>query len=196
MPRLARVLVDAGYYHIVTRGNDRRKLFRYTQDYKYFLKVTKRYVKKFQIDLIHYCLMPNHIHLLLQAQKADGLPKFMQAVLQVYASYFRKRYNSAGFVFQNRYKSHLINKDSYLLECGRYIERNPLRAKITEDLFNYPWSSFSLYAKGKVSDIITLINPLYLELAKTEEERQQRFQSYVLEERPYEHIIDKEFRIG
>jgi len=71
--------------------------------------------------------MPNHIHLLVQAQKAKDLPKFMQGILQVYAHYYRKKYCSAGFVFQNRYKSSFIDKDSYLLECARYIERNPLK---------------------------------------------------------------------
>lgn len=195
MPRTARILIDEGYYHIVTRGIDRRKLFRYPQDYKYFLGVIKKYLSKFKINILHYCLMSNHLHLLVQATKADELPKFMQAILQVYASYFRKKYKSVGFVFQNRYKSSFIEKDAYLLECSRYIERNPLRANITADLLSYPWSSFSFYVKGKVSDIITLVNPLYLELSETEEARQQYYKRYVLEERPYEHIIDKEFRI-
>lgn len=195
MPRRPRILVDGGYYHIITRGIDRRKLFRYPQDYKFFLKVIKRYLQKFQVKIIHYCLMSNHMHLLIHTEKARDLPKFMQAILQVYASYYRNKYNSIGFVFQNRYKSSLIDKDSYLLECARYIERNPLRAKITTDLLNYPWSSFSFYAKGITTDIIKMVNPLYLELAKIEEERQKRYRDYILEERPYEHIIDKAFGI-
>ncbi len=195
MPRRARILVSGGYYHIVTRGIDRRKLFRYRQDYKYFLEITKRYLVKFKIQILNYCLMSNHIHLLIRTDEAEDLPKFMQAALQVYASYFRKKYNSVGFVFQNRYKSCLIDKDSYLLECARYIERNPLRAKITDDLLNYPWSSFSFYAKGIKDDIIKTVNFLYLELAKTEQERQQKYYNYVTEERPYEHIVDKAFRI-
>jgi len=196
MPRKPRVISDGGYYHIVTRGIDRRKLFRYRQDYQYFLKIIKRYLQKFQVNIIHYCLMSNHIHLLIQAQKAEDLPKFMQAILQVYASYFRKKYSSVGFVFQNRYKSSFIDKDTYLLECSRYIERNPLRAKITNELLSYPWSSFSFYAEGREDDIIKALNPLYLELANTEQERMQRYKCYILEERPYEHIVDKAFRIG
>jgi putative transposase len=195
MPRRARILVDGGYYHILSRGNDKRKLFRYKQDYYIFLKVIKTYLNKFKIDLLNYCLMPNHIHLLIQAQEARDLPKFMQAVLQVYASYFRKKYQSTGFVFQNRYKSLLIDKDTYLMECGRYIERNPLRAKITDNLLEYPFSSFSFYTKGKDNGIILTKNPLYLELAQTDCERQQRYSDYVLEERPYEHIVDQAFKI-
>jgi putative transposase len=196
MPRKPRVISDGGYYHIVTRGIDHRKLFRYRQDYQYFLEIIKKYLQKFQINIIHYCFMPNHIHLLIQAQKAEDLPKFMQAILQVYASYFRKKHNSVGFVFQNRYKSSFINKDSYLIECGRYIERNPLRAKITDDLSSYRWSSFSFYAEAREDDIIKALNPLYLELANTDQARMQRYKCYILEERPYEHIVDKAFRIG
>lgn len=195
MPRRPRILVDGGYYHIVTRGNDRRKLFRYRQDYKYFLEIIKKYLDKFQVSILNYCLMPNHIHLLIQAQKSQDIPKLMQAVLQVYASYFRKKYNSVGFIFQNRYKSCLIDSDSYLLECGRYIERNPLRAKITDNLLNYPWSSFCFYVKGIEDGIIKTPNPLYLELAPTEQERQQRYHIYVFEERPYEQIVDAALRI-
>ena len=195
MPRRPRILAEGGYYHILTRGNDRRKLFRYKKDYIYFLKIIKRYLKKFQVDIIHYCLMPNHLHLLIQAKKAGDLPKFMQAILQVYANYFRKKYNSVGFVFQNRYKSYIIENDSYLLECSRYIERNPLRAEITDELSKYPWSSFLFYAKGIDNDIIKTLNPLYLELSKTEEGRHQCYYHYVSEERPYQHIVDKALRI-
>lgn len=195
MPRKPRILLDGGYYHIVTRGIDQRRLFRYPQDYKYFLKVIKRYLIKFQVNIIHYCLMPNHIHLLVQVEKAVHLPKFMQAILQVYANYFRRKYKSVGFVFQNRYKSSFIDKESYLLECGRYIERNPLRANITASLLEYSWSSYSFYTKGKEDGIIKLVNPLYLELGKTAQKRQQIYQKYIIQERLYEHIIDKEFRI-
>jgi len=191
MPRKPRILLDGGYYHILTRGNDRRKIFRYKHDYNYFLKIIKLYLAKFQVNILHYCLMPNHIHLLIQVQRAEDLPKFMQAILQVYASYFRKKYNSVGFVFQNRYKSYLIEKESYLLECARYIERNPVRAKITSNILDYPWSSFSFYARGIDNGIIKTIDPLYPDLAKTELERKQRYQNHVLEERPYEDIVDK-----
>lgn len=194
MPRKSRILVDGGYYHILTRGNDRRKIFRYKQDYNCFLRIIKRYLAEFQVSIIHYCLMPNHIHLLIQAQKAKDLPKFMQATLQVYASYFRKKYNSVGFIFQNRYKSYLIEKENYLLECARYIERNPIRAKIATDLLDYPWNSFSFYVRGINNGIVKTTNPLYLELAKTESERRQRYHDYIYEERPYEHIVDKVFK--
>ncbi len=195
MPRQPRLIVDGGYYHVVTRGIDRRKLFYCIQDYKFFLATVSEYLKKFDVSVIHYCLMPNHIHLLIQAHKKEDLPKFMQGVLQVYAHYFRKRYSSVGFIFQNRYKSRRIDNDAYLLDCGRYIERNPLRASIITDVFSYRWSSFLFYAKGISDNIIKLPNPLYASLAAIDFERQKKYAERILETRPYEDIVDKEFRI-
>jgi putative transposase len=196
MPRTARHLADKGFYHVVTRGIDRRKLFRSHRDYNYLLEVLEKYSVKFQVAIVHYCLMSNHLHLLIFSERAGDLPRFMQGVLQTYAAYFRKKFGSVGFVFQNRYKSRFINKDSYLLECGRYIERNPLRAKITDNPLNYPWSSYSYYAEGKPNSLIKLINPLFLGLAEIEKERQRVYSKYVLEERLYEHIVDKEFKLS
>ncbi len=195
MPRTARVLLDGGYYHILTRGIDKRILFCCAQDYYYFLEIMKKYLVKFQVFVMNYCLMTNHLHLLMYAEKAQDLPRFMQLVLQVYASYFRKKYKSTGFIFQNRYKSRLIDSDTYLLECARYIERNPLRVRIVKNLLDYPWSSFSFYAREKEDAIIKIVNPGYLDLGDTKEQRQQQYVDYVSIDRLYEYIIDKEFKI-
>ena len=195
MSRDARRLVDGSNYHIVTRGIDRRILFRDELDNQYFLDIICANLTRFEITIFHYCLMVNHIHLLIKAIRAADLPKFMQAVLQGYACYFRKKYFSVGFIFQNRYKSRLINNDAYLLECGRYIERNPLRAKIASELSKYHWSSYLLYAKGEKNSIVKLLNPLYLDLADTDDKRREAYVNYVLQGRPYEDILDKEFYI-
>ena len=195
MPRNARRLADGNNYHIITRGIDRRTLFSDESDNQYFLDIMRANLERFEISIYHYCLMVNHIHLLIKAVRATDLPKFMQIVLQRYAHYFRKKYLSVGFIFQNRYKSRLIDNDAYLLECGRYIERNPLRAKIVSELFKYRWSSYLLYAKGEQNEIVKLLNPLYLDLASTDEKRKEAYTNYVLQGRPYEDILDKEFHI-
>jgi len=195
MPRAARRLIDGEYYHIVTRGIDCRRLFSDETDYQYYFNIVCVNLPKFKISIFHYCFMVNHIHLLIKAIKAADLPKFMQAVLQGYACYFRKKYLSVGFIFQNRYRSKLIDNDAYLLECGRYIERNPLRAKIVSDLSKYRWSSYLLYSKGEQNGIVKQLNPLYLDLANTDEERRETYVNYVLQERPYEDILGKEFHI-
>ena len=192
MPRKPRELQDGAYYHILTRGNDKKIIFHGPEDYSIFLNILKKYLNCCQISVFHFCLMPNHLHLLVQARKADDLPRLMQGLLQTYGSYFRKINSATGFVFQNRYKSLLIKKESYLLECARYIERNPLRAGLADDLFKYPWSSFMSYVcdANMKSEIVRSFNPLYLNLSNTVEGRKRAYRDYVLEERPYEKIID------
>ena len=81
--------------------------------------------------------MANHFHLLLKVGNGTELPKIIHGITQSYSYYYRKTYKRVGYVYQNRYKSFLIEDDSYLLECGRYIERNPLRAGIVKDLSQY-----------------------------------------------------------
>ncbi len=195
MPRSKRELFDGGYYHILTRGNDRRRLFRVKKDYQWMLGLIGEYALKHPVQIVHYCLMSNHVHLLVRTVKSVDMPKFMQGILQTYAVYFRKRYGSTGYVFQNRYKSCLIASDGYLLECGRYIERNPFRAGIVQNVGDYRWSSFQFYASGKPDAIINRVNPAYEGLGRTVEERQSRYTERVCESRPYEHIVDKAFRI-
>ena len=196
MPRTARVLVDQGYYHIVTRGIDHRRLFRYKQDYDLFLEIIATYLKQFKVHVMNYCLMPNHVHLLMKAELALDLPVFMKAILQVYAAKFRSKYKSVGFIFQNRYKSRLIDNDAYLLECARYIERNPIRAKIVEDAEEYSWSSYHYYAKGTFDRIITLPNPLYLDMADSDTKRKEAYVSFICLQRAYDLIVDKALRIA
>ena len=195
MPRRPRVLLDGAFYHLLTRGNDKRRLFRDKRDHIFFLDTSRVYINKFKIRIVHYCLMPTHVHLLARLDSSGELPKFMQGILQVYADYFRKKYNSYGFVFQNRYKSLLIESESYLLECGRYIERNPLRAGLIDNIADYSWSSYNFYANGHKDALVSLVDPLYLDLASTPQERQALYKEYVSAQRPYDLIVDKAIRI-
>jgi len=195
MPRKARHIIDNGYYHITTRGNNRRKVFQCDDDYFRILDIIKLYIDKYQVQILHYCLMPNHLYFLLHALRSVDLPKFMQGILQVYANYFHRRYDSVGFLFQNRYKSIHIEKESYLLECARYIERNPVLAKICDDPKDYSWSSYLFYAEGRESRLIEKPNPCFSDLASNPSDRQRMFRDFVLKERPYDHIIDRALRI-
>jgi putative transposase len=195
MPRKARLIIDHGYYHITTRGNDRRKVFQSERDFILMLETIRLYLSKHSVLIFHYCLMSNHLHLLLQAVRASDLPKFMQRILQVYATYFHRKYDSVGFLFQNRYKSIPIEKESHLLEGARYIESNPVRAKICNDPRDYPWSSYLFYAKGKENGLIEKPNPFYVGLAKNQNDRQRMYRDFILKEGPYDDIIDRALRI-
>ena len=190
MPRSKRMLYDGAVYHIVQRGHNKDRLFKTPQDYKVFKGIIKRYKERFIFDIYHYCLMPNHIHVLLKVRDGKELPRILQGITQSYSFHYRKTYNYSGYVYQNRYKSFLIEEDSYLLECGRYIERNPLRAGLVKELSQYYWSSYNFYAKGKFDDIITM-NPLYEAIGATAQERMLKYRGYVLELRPYEKVLDK-----
>ncbi|MGE5308489.1 MAG: transposase [Deltaproteobacteria bacterium] len=195
MPRTARVLEDESYYHIFTRGNDRKLIFRKSVDYKFLLETIMHYQAKYNVGIVHYCLMPNHIHFMLKAERGDDLPKFMQVVLQVYADFFKRRYNSVGYLFQNRYKSILIENEAYLLECARYIERNPIRAKMVSDPAAFRWSSYDCYAYGKEDPVIKYVNPLYLYLDNDQGKRMELYRKIFLEERLYETLVDEAFKI-
>lgn len=140
--------------------------------------------------------MPNHIHMLLFVKEALGLPRFMHALSLAYSSYYRKSYKYTGYLWQGRYKSFLIEKDAYLLECARYIERNPIRVKnkINKDLLDNIWSSYSYYSQGKCDYIITP-NPLYETFGKEQKTKQLKYKDYILTPRPYENILDDVFHI-
>jgi len=194
MPRNNRILVDGGVYHITSRGHNRYTLFHSIDDYKKYRKFIRDYKKKFIFDIFHYCLMPNHTHILMKVEKGDELPRIMQGINQSYAQYYKVIYQLTGNLFQGRYKSILIDTDEYLLECGRYIERNPLRAKIVSDLSDYEFSSYNYYVKGRKDDIVTP-DPCYLALSKDPGERMRLYKEYVLQKRPYETMVDKGLKI-
>lgn len=187
--------MDDGYYHVLTRGNNRRVLFLEDLDFGIFVNLAVKYLEKCSIEIYHYCLMSNHIHLLLRTPKAKELPKFMQGLLQSYAHFYKKKYGAVGFVFQNRYKSLLIDKETYLLEAARYIERNPKRNDMDIGFMIYPWSSIQYYTSGKKDRLISRPNPFYLSFGKTESARQISYREFVDIERPYDSILDDVFSL-
>lgn len=198
MPRKDRfeTVCDGSIHHITQRGINRSRIFKTDGDCLNFKGFIKRYLDRFKIRIYNYCIMPNHIHILLFTEEASHLSKFMQAVSLSYGSYYRKRYKYTGYLWQGRFKNVHIDKDSYLLECARYIERNPLRTKykMVDDLADYKWSSYNFYANGKPDDIIT-VNPLYENLEKTTKEKQAKYKEYILTPRPYEEVLDDVFRV-
>ena len=189
-----RFLMDGGIYHIISRGHNRYRLFNKAGDYKTYKDIIIDCKEKYNFNLFHYCLMPNHVHLLLKIANGPELPHLMQRINQSYAKHYKRSYKLIGNLFQGRYKSLLIDRDEYLLECGRYIERNPLRAKMVDVLTQYYFSSYNFYAKGRTDGIIEY-NPLYLELSKDPKERAALYKDYVSQVRPYESIIDKKFKL-
>jgi putative transposase len=121
--------------------------------------------------------MPNHVHQLLKAE--DDLSKIMHGINLCYAQYFKHKYNHIGHFWQDRFKSHIVQDDRYLLAVARYIERNPLRAKIVSDPKDYEFSSYNFYAYGKDCGVKITPNPLYLDLFGNGLDGKRRYRDFI-----------------
>ncbi len=147
-----RVFEDEGYVHITNRSVGRMILFEEDQDYKYFISLMSRYSKEKDITVCAYCLMDNHVHLLLHYRN-NKVSEFMQRTCGMYARYYNKKYEHIGHVFQGRYDMENIFDERYFLTVNRYIIQNPEKAGIC-DARVYRWSSLFMYnSPGKFVDI-------------------------------------------
>ena len=152
MPRTARKLSNSGYYHIVSRGNGKQILFEEEADYLFFLKTLSECLKEESFEVIAYCLMENHFHLLLKI--GSDMDRIMQKISTTYALYYNSKYERSGHLFQDRYRSIPIENDLALLSVVRYIHNNPVKAGICP-VDKYRWSSWRAYYTGKSSQVST-----------------------------------------
>lgn len=154
---------EDAYYHVYNRGVDRKLIFKDSQDYTIFLYLLKRYLgyevqrnsvgleyPNFygQLELLAFCLMPNHYHLLVYQQHIEALKSVMQCVGVAYAMYFNKRYNRVGPIWQQRYRAVQIDSDEYLLTISSYIHLNP------DNYLNWQWTSLPYYLGDYKADWI------------------------------------------
>jgi putative transposase len=153
MPRQARIGLSALIYHVITRGNNRSWVFEDREDFEKYLAILSRYKAKGGFLLYHWALMNNHVHLLLETTENSSLTKIMQGINLSYTLWFNRKYRRVGHLWQDRFRSYPVERDEYLLECGRYIERNPLRAGLVQCPGEYLWSSFKVHAEGRVDGI-------------------------------------------
>lgn len=190
MPLKPRELVDQGYYHIIGRGNNKLSLFMVPNGLSYFKNILIQSKKVYSWKIFHYCLMSNHFHLLCQVRHGEDLPKIMKTCLLQYSHWYRAQKEYVGYLWQGRYKSFLIQKESYLLECGRYIERNPVRAMIASRPEEYRWSSFRYYALGETDELVDE-DLYYADLSRLPEKRRELYSHFVRLDNPYEAILEE-----
>jgi len=195
MPRKYRFVADDAYYHILNRGNNKQSIFEEKKDYEQFLKIMTGYFENVKIEIIHYALMTNHYHLIVKIKDAESLKKGLQQLNQGYGRYYRKKYGGVGYFWQGRYKSFLIESGKYLLECGIYIELNPVRAGIIKNPEDYKWSSYQLYGEGKENKIIT-VSPEYEGLSETKEGRIQVYREMLKYRFEEKRKLDRYFKLG
>ena len=142
MPRRYTNFSQDHYYHIFNRGADKQKIFYEQENYSYFLRLLKPLVKHYNFNMIVYCLMPNHFHFLIKLNENLNVGSFMSRFLDSYVTAFNNRYNRSGFLFKERYKSILVEKEEYLKYLCRYIHRNPLKANLVNKIEQWPWSNY------------------------------------------------------
>ena len=143
MPRGARVKPQSGSYHVIDKGSGGQNLFEGAYDYRAFLELLAKACEKGGVRVIAYCLMSNHIHLMLEDTQGR-LGEVMKSVLTGYAQRFNKLGDRVGHVFQQRFKSQPIEDEGYLLRAIRYIHNNPAKAGVSPAK-DYPWSSYREY---------------------------------------------------
>jgi len=136
------------------------------------------------------CLMTNHVHLLIEPKTKDGIGKMMQSLGRRYVPYINSTYKRTGTLWEGRYKSSVVSKDNYLLACCRYIELNPVRAKIVKDPSQYLWSSYSFRAEGKSNKLLSE-DPVYRDLGDTPFERQMTQKGGVIGDQDFCNRISK-----
>jgi len=161
MARKPRIEFPGAFYHVIARGNNRQKVFADDEDYESFLERLDFYKGRFQFILYAYVLMPNHIHLLIEAGESP-LSRVMQALQSTYTQKFNRRHKKVGHLFQGRYKAILCQKESYLLELIRYIAQNPVRARLVKRLVDWKWSSFYDLVQLKGKHIVSVDEALGL----------------------------------
>ena len=186
MPRTSRVVLANYPHHIIQRGHNKQVVFAATEDYEYYFNNLKEWKKKLGCRIYAYCLMTNHIHLIIDpGDNADNLALFMKRISGRQTRYINRIEGRRGTLWEGRYKSSAIDKDDYLLACCRYVELNPVRAGLVDDPEKYKWSSYR--NKVGIEKLSWLdLDPCYMQLGNTMKEREKLYSQFVKE------VISKE----
>jgi putative transposase len=179
MGRLPRIIDDGLTYHALNRGNNRADVFADDSDRLAFLDAIARTKERYPFRLLGYCLLTNHFHLLLRPDDGQSISRILQSLTVAHTWRYHKRHRTAGHVWQGRFKSPAIQDDGHLLAVLRYIEANPLRAKLVPDLAEYRWSSYRSHGLGESDPLLDPL-PEWEGLGRTDKERCSRWRRQVV----------------
>src|SRR3970040_3130172 len=154
MSRIARAVASGFPHHVVQRGNNREKVFLNKADKEKYLSLLKKYSGKWDSPILDYCLMSNHVHLLTRPTKNESLYKMVQGITLYYTQYINRTYKRTGRLWESRYHSCIVDKEKYLWAVARYIEQNPMRARIVSRAEEFSHSSARAHINGKKDDIL------------------------------------------
>lgn len=186
MPRRARLVIPGVPWHIIQRGNNRSACFYTEDDYHRYLDTLGEQADKYCCSVHAYVLMTNHVHLLLTPEKEDSASLLMKHLGQRYVQYINRTHRRSGTLWEGRFKSCLVQTETYVLLCYRYIELNPVRAKMTRHPGGYKWSSYLANAEGHLDPLLKP-HDAYLRLGQSAQDRlsfyQDLFQNPLSDER-------------
>jgi len=180
MARLPRFDMPGVAQHIVQRGNDRLPCFAAELDYIRYLQDLRDVAQENDCNIHAYVLMTNHVHLLATPHKVGAVSDMMQALGRRYVGYFNRQYHRTGTLWEGRFKSCLVDSEDYVLRCYRYIELNPLRARMVDSPSGYRWSSYRCNAEG-LCDLIIKPHETYSSLGKCDADRRLFYSEFVME---------------
>ncbi len=178
MARPLRIQYPGAYYHVTSRGNERKDIFRSRRDREKFLEYLQSATQRYGARIHCYCLMSNHYHLLMETPEGN-LSQIMQHINGSYTTYHNIKRKRAGHLFQGRYHALLVEADAYALELSRYVHLNPLRAGITEPPEEHPWSSCSSYIDGRAVPEWLYTDAILAYMSSNESEARSRYWRFV-----------------
>jgi len=149
MPRIARAIASGFPHHVVQRGNNKDQVFFDREDRRRYLSLLQKYAEKGNAPVLAYCLMSNHVHLLIRPTSEASLDKMMQGLTLCYTQHTNRKYGRTGRLWESRYHSCIVEQERYLWTTARYIEQNPVRARMAERAEEYLYSSARAHATGK-----------------------------------------------
>lgn len=180
MPRRARVILRNTAHHIVQRGHNRQAVFVEEADYQYYLATLKEWKEKLGAKVYAYCLMTNHVHLVLDPGADEtSIGKLMKRLAGRQTRYVNYLEQRTGSLWEGRYKSSPIETETYLLACSRYVEMNPVRAGMVEKPEEYPWSSYR--QKVGLEERWIDDDACYRGLAREQSARYRRYKRFVMQ---------------
>lgn len=179
MPRRARVIVPGLPHHIVQRGHNRQAVFVEEADYLYYLNNLAEWKAALGLQVFSYCLMTNHVHLIVGAnERVDSIGMLMKRLAGRQTRWVNKQEGRTGSLWESRYKVSPVDTDAYLLQCCRYVELNPVKARMVRRADDYRWSSYRARI-GAISCGWLDEPPSFRALGKSERERVQRYRAYL-----------------
>jgi putative transposase len=180
MPRLGRVVLPNSPHHVVQRGHNKQVVFAEEADYDYYLKTLEEFKEVYDVKVYGFCLMTDHVHLILQPGEAvSGLGQLMKRLSGRQTRFVNRQESRSGTLWEGRYKSSPIETDAYLLACCRYVELNPVRARMTPDPGAYSWSSYGRHADMENRFDWLDTDPCYQALGHSDRERAARYREFV-----------------